>query len=601
MKSVPICRAVQLSWKLRRAARAKADGEEPSVQEQLALLQRKVRILEGDHRSYSEDAQKTLRQQRQAVEKLRAENKALKVQQALETLSDMAAPSSLQQQQIVQLTNIIDVFTHKVDVERRRLDEVHKAVAECQAKALDTRKDMGGAFAASQTSRLLQQQTKVLGTRLERSLAKFNEAQAANKRMRGEIDDLRLGRSAFKEAHRKLEREVADKKRQMADVIEITNLACEARDQHLRQVAALRAQSDNEQAAFESQMAELAALLEADRKLREQSRRNYQHGSLTVEQEKSLRGRVAKGAWNLTTKEAEVSQTAEKVLSYDEAFKRIRHITGLQDMEQIVQQFIDNEETSFSMFAYITHLSNEAERLSAEVEAAEGELELSRQQAQQAAELRQSTGRDMALRVSAAVARADKLHAKVDGMQQRMQECARAVEQLMRQAGCEMGSMHDVRGHEGVTESNLIHCLGAVEERASLLMQSHLFVVAGRTALDGPAGPAGNSLRTGGALVPHGSATISIRPPSTEPPSNAEDEGANSALDVDQPLSRADIEAHILSQPNSGAAPGGANKTLGRRTSIAAQRYLEQFGALPHLPAATAATPADGASAQGAC
>ena len=87
--------------------------------------------------------------------------------------------------------------------------------------------------------------------RLHRALIKFNEAIAANKDLREEIDNLRRERVVFDQIYKKLDKELQQKKGEMARVIEVSNIAYDARDQAQNEMAALRAQADKEQAVFE--------------------------------------------------------------------------------------------------------------------------------------------------------------------------------------------------------------------------------------------------------------------------------------------------------------------------------------------------------------
>ena len=61
--------------------------------------------------------------------------------------------------------------------------------------------------------------------RLDTSLKKYNEAVARNKRLRESIDGLRRERLVFDQIYAKLEREMAEKKREMARIAEASNRA----------------------------------------------------------------------------------------------------------------------------------------------------------------------------------------------------------------------------------------------------------------------------------------------------------------------------------------------------------------------------------------
>jgi chromosome segregation ATPase len=110
-------------------------------------------------------------------------------------------------------------------------------------------------------------QVKVLENKLDKALVQFNEALSSNKSLREEIDNLRRERVAFDNVYRKMERELHEKKKEMANIIEISNIAYEARDQAQNEIAALRAQADKESASFEAEWRELGKILESDRKV----------------------------------------------------------------------------------------------------------------------------------------------------------------------------------------------------------------------------------------------------------------------------------------------------------------------------------------------
>jgi septal ring factor EnvC (AmiA/AmiB activator) len=66
-----------------------------------------------------------------------------------------------------------------------------------------------------------------------------------------------------------LEKELAEKKKEMARIIEISNKAYEARDAAQQEMAALKHQADKEQAEFEKEWKELGKMIEQDRKMKD--------------------------------------------------------------------------------------------------------------------------------------------------------------------------------------------------------------------------------------------------------------------------------------------------------------------------------------------
>ncbi|CAM9775216.1 unnamed protein product, partial [Discosporangium mesarthrocarpum] len=114
-------------------------------------------------------------------------------------------------------------------------------------KILHQRKMMGGVNAAKENEHMV----RILENRLDKALTKFNEALAHNKTLRQEIDDLRRERVVFDTIYKKLERETVEKKKQMANVIELSNLSYEQRDNFQMEIAAVEQANRREQNDFE--------------------------------------------------------------------------------------------------------------------------------------------------------------------------------------------------------------------------------------------------------------------------------------------------------------------------------------------------------------
>ena len=58
---------------------------------------------------------------------------------------------------------------------------------------------------------------------------RFNKAINSNRQLRTQVDMLRRERAVFDTVYRKFEKELADHKKQMAEIVEFSNLAYEAR------------------------------------------------------------------------------------------------------------------------------------------------------------------------------------------------------------------------------------------------------------------------------------------------------------------------------------------------------------------------------------
>ena len=83
--------------------------------------------------------------------------------------------------------------------------------------------------------------------------------------MRETIDSLRRERVIFDNIYRKLEKELHNKRKDMANIIEIANSAYEERDRAQEKLAMLIQQAEREKSEFEKEMQHVGQLMEKNK------------------------------------------------------------------------------------------------------------------------------------------------------------------------------------------------------------------------------------------------------------------------------------------------------------------------------------------------
>lgn len=199
---------------------------------------------------------------------------------------------------------------------------------------------------------------------MDNALVKFNEALAKNKELRQEIDNLRRERLVFDQIYRKLEKELQEKKQEMANVIEVSNIAYEARDQAQNEIAALRSQADKEQSKFEVELKDLNQVIDHERKVHEAHRKqSLMKATAHLEEISSMKKRAQKSGANTI----KVGKSASKVQTFEEAFQKIQEATAITDIDDLVTSFIVAEDQNFSLYNYLNDLNRESEKLEEQV------------------------------------------------------------------------------------------------------------------------------------------------------------------------------------------------------------------------------------------
>jgi hypothetical protein len=205
---------------------------------------------------------------------LRKENESLKSELAMETRHASVKVSNAHAAKLASLQEQGNLYSSKIAIQEKNIGEINKQIKLMQEKILIQRKKMGGVNAARENQLMVQKQIRILENRLDKALVKFNEALAHNKNLREEIDNLRRERVVFDNIYRKLEKELHEKKKQMANIIEISNQAYEARDQAQMEIAAIQQADAKETQEYDETMVSLGKQLEEDKRRKDMMMRD---------------------------------------------------------------------------------------------------------------------------------------------------------------------------------------------------------------------------------------------------------------------------------------------------------------------------------------
>ena len=476
---------------------------DPSLTSELDLLQRKYRSMELHRRDIAEDNSNTLRMQRQQIEKLKKDHERVKEELALETRQAKLNNNISAAQSIAKLQDQGDIYQRKIESEKRKIHELKATIGRMEDNILRERKESGGINAARDSNIATTKQIRILENRLDKALVKFNEALAHNKQLRETIDNLRRERVVFDGIYRKLERELAEKKVKMAEIIEVSHVSYEQRDAAQAEMYVLQSNAEEQQLMFEKEWNELGELIHKDKLMKQmlqakEQERSQQllrqvsssvtaspglHATLSstlsstgglasagLEEESRLKKKVHRSARTIDKERSSIQLNAEKVAGYEEAFALIQKATNISDIEQLVGVFLSAEDENFRLFNFVNQLNGDIEkeedgieRLRQQVDAMKGGEEESVEGVRKqllgslASELSSHTSQRLANEQAAKQAET-MLASLTDGVE--------AVFDLL---GCDRARARERVGSEAVTESTVGEWLGMVEERVNEL------------------------------------------------------------------------------------------------------------------------------------
>jgi DNA repair exonuclease SbcCD ATPase subunit len=506
------------------------------------------------------------------------------------------AASALQEVQ-----EVGDLYATRVDVEKKNIEELDKQIRLMKAHVLQQRKSMGGVNAAQENTQMVNKQIRILENRLDKALVKFNEALANNKRLREQIDNLRRERVVFDQIYRRLERDLHEKKKAMANIIELSNQSYETRDAAQMEIAAIQQAETKERTEHEEKMSELARQIEADKRRRDVLAKDAagQRGDLTIEQEQALKKKVAKGMWGLNKEKAAVQTSLERVQSYEEAFNKIKAATGIADIEELVATFIANEDQNFSLFNYVNEQNNEVEKAEEQIAALHDEERKYARESGDDVDQHKQLLVDLAQRLAATDAMAEKYESKHSEALKTINALKVGIQSIFSKIDCNSHAMGEMLADSMVTEVNMMQYLGIIEQRTNELLQAYAAVQRGAAGADraaddgvpvarvdrdrggreerggGGGGGGGGALASilgQGPMTPMGQDTIQISPPNLEDYSTeeeSEDEDAEA-----RPLTHDELKSRTMRalHKQRGGAEGGKSGKMRKASSMRGTR-----------------------------
>ncbi|KAI9355944.1 hypothetical protein DFJ73DRAFT_758787 [Zopfochytrium polystomum] len=360
------------------AAKAQTVASDQEVNDGLAeielqKLQRQYRIMEGDRKAYSEESRIVISKQRASIDKLKRDNLTLLNElRLLETRNEDRKRNGIQSKKAELMSDQAESFQRKIRQILTEIAALDDEIANVDRDIDQFRAELGGVNAGMQNSDAIEKQIRVLENRLDKALVKFNKSLAVNKRLRATIDNLRRERLVFDNIYRKFERELMEQKKQMAEIIEMSNAAYEARDEAQARIIALREKAEKEHQAYVQEMKELDRALEQDRRLKEFMATKAADRLDNVD---GIHKKPRHDKETFANKFPSQDALTDSLETYEKAFYEIRKVTGTNDIGELVQRFKAVEDQNFSLFNYVNEVNNEIEKVAEEIIAIQTQID----------------------------------------------------------------------------------------------------------------------------------------------------------------------------------------------------------------------------------
>ena len=321
--------------------------------QELADLQNRFHLLEGDRKAFYEQSQQTLKQNKEVCDQLRGENKELRA--AMGGSKDKGTTGA-------EASAIQDAELARVEGQLTQMRQRHNQIA-CGNKAKETtltkledelRDLQRSSSRPAHEANPLMRQIRTLENRLDKAMIKYNEAQSIRKTYDQIVKRLKQERVNFDNQLGAIEATLHAKEHDYEELLLMSHDASHAKDVAKAELAKLQALVSEERKAREKELVERRSAVQAREEMhtrmveREKARHDIMleaKGDLSDDAEKALKQNVVTNALHHQLNSNVVEGEQQVMSAYESAFRKIKEATGVGDVNEVIQKFLTQEQT----------------------------------------------------------------------------------------------------------------------------------------------------------------------------------------------------------------------------------------------------------------
>ena len=266
-------------------------------------------------------------------------------------------------EQLARVNQQIEVYKKRIEHARAKIQDANEQIIQHeQNKMLEQKRQNGG---DSLTLSKIEKEKSILVERLNHKLGELNKKISHNKELRTKIDELRQERARYDEIYTKLEHDVQHQTEQMTCELEKGKAALKARDKAISELEALNKQLQEGRGALKLEQEELCTLEE-----------QFQRHDIQQSAELSANMRPNTNISQKTSAEEDQNEEEEydDEQALDDALAKIKSLSGIDDVDNLIQAIEQKEELHFGLFSRIAELEEEAAKMESKITDAEEDL-----------------------------------------------------------------------------------------------------------------------------------------------------------------------------------------------------------------------------------
>jgi hypothetical protein len=184
------------------------------------------------------------------------------------------------------------------------------------------------------------------------------------------------------------------------------------------------------------------------------------------------KGDEAANSWGSGAKNSQQDITKEYA-AYRQAFAQIEAATKITRIEELVDKFVKAEQENFELFKFVNQICAEIEKLEVQIKEMELQIRLYQGQEQNKGKINEKLQRDKE-ELAKIEQKAENYESKYQKAITTLDSMKAMIENIFTQLNCQKEASSKLLGAHGVTESNIMAYIGAIEQRRDELFKACL-------------------------------------------------------------------------------------------------------------------------------
>jgi hypothetical protein len=184
--------------------------------------------------------------------------------------------------------------------------------------------------------------------------------------------------------------------------------------------------------------------------------------------ERKLKGRVDEGQKSIKHDGELINTSIQTVQSYEESFAQIQKATKIIDIDQLVDTFINAEDTNFSLFNYVNVLSAQIDKYKEQLGEVNEEIKKYSDTGMDGDRTRKALLTDLQNQLDATEKKSEHYETNYQEAMKAVVSLKAGIQRVFHKIGCK--DQTGLLGNAGVTENNMMQYLGLIEARSNELL-----------------------------------------------------------------------------------------------------------------------------------